>query len=210
MSGTGPFPRLGAMSPTTSLPRTTTPALKEWGAVAHGLLDGRQTILLRKGGIHEKAFEVDEDRFVLFPTVAHSHAERVRAEHHDLLEPGSQDVDEAANTFVVRCGVTLVDVVPVDRPERLDRISDLHIWTGDSVREDRLEFRPKMVLQILVVRAFELPEPVTLERLPEYGGCKSWVELPIAWDGTSGRQVHPEARLAADAVRVRAAVAFLD
>lgn len=194
------------MSSSTSQSRTTTLALKEWSAVAHALLDGRQTILLRKGGIHEKAFEVGEDRFVLFPTVAHSHAERVRAEHHDVLGPGAADVDEAGGTFVVRCGVTLVDVVPVDRPEQLDRIADLHIWTGDSIRQDRLEFRPRKVLQVLVVRAFELPEPITLERLPDYAGCKSWVDLPIAWDGVSGRQVHPEVRLAADATRVRAAV----
>ncbi|WP_143119568.1 DUF1802 family protein, partial [Mycobacterium tuberculosis] len=35
-----------------------TPALKEWSAVVHALLDGRQTVLLRKGGIGEKRFEV--------------------------------------------------------------------------------------------------------------------------------------------------------
>lgn len=203
------LPRLNGMPSTTSQAQTTTTlALKEWAAVAHALLDGRQTILLRKGGIHEKAFAVGEDRFVLFPTVAHSHVERVRAEHHDVLEMGAGDVDEANNRFVVRCGISLVEVVPVDRPERLDRISDLHIWTGDSIRKERLEFRPKKVLQILVVRAFELPEPVTLERLPDYGGCKSWVDLPLAWDGTTGRQVHTEARLAADATRVRAAVSL--
>ncbi|MBS3191878.1 DUF1802 family protein, partial [Mycobacterium tuberculosis variant bovis] len=28
-----------------------TPALKEWSAAVHALLDGRQTVLLRKGGI---------------------------------------------------------------------------------------------------------------------------------------------------------------
>ncbi len=31
-----------------------TPALKEWSAAVHALLDGRQTVLLRKGGIGEK------------------------------------------------------------------------------------------------------------------------------------------------------------
>ena len=37
-----------------------TTALKEWSAVVHALLDGRQTVLLRKGGIHEKRFAVAE------------------------------------------------------------------------------------------------------------------------------------------------------
>ena len=56
----------------------TTPALKEWGAVVHALLGGRQRILLRKGGIGEKRFDVMAREFVLFPTVAHGHVERVR------------------------------------------------------------------------------------------------------------------------------------
>ncbi len=185
----------------------TTLALKEWAAVAAALLDGRQTVLLRKGGIHEKAFVVGGARFVLFPTVAHSHSERVRPEHLDVLAAGARDVDEAGGTFVVRCGISLVDAVPVARPEGLGDIADLHIWTAESVREDRLRFRPKHPLQALVVRAFALPQPARLARLDSYGGCKSWLDLPLSWDGATGRQVHDEARLTADAARVRAAVA---
>lgn len=186
---------------------TNAPALKEWGAVAHALLDGRQTLLLRKGGIHEKAFAVEgAARFVIFPTVAHSHTERVRPEHRDVLGRGAGDVDEDAGTFVVRCGVTLIEVVAVERPEGLAEIADLHIWTADSVTTDRLAFRPRHPLQALVVAAFELPAPLELPRLPSYGGCTSWVELPLAWDGHSGRRVHGEDRLAADAKRVKHAV----
>lgn len=44
-----------------------TPALKEWSAAVHALLDGRQTVLLRKGGIGEKRFEVAAHEFLLFP-----------------------------------------------------------------------------------------------------------------------------------------------
>lgn len=194
----------GAMARSTST-RTTT-ALKEWGAVVHALVEGRQTVLLRKGGIHEKAFSVASDRFLVFPTVAHSHAERVRAEHADLLPRGAQDVDDVAGTFVVRCGLTLFDVVAVARPEGLSAIADLHIWTDESVRADRLTFRPKHPLQVLVVRAVALPEPLVLPRLDMYGGCRSWVDLPVEWDG-QGNVVHADSRLAAHALRVRAAVA---
>ena len=68
-----------------------TTALKEWSAVVHALLDGRQSVLLRKGGIHEKRFEVTAQECLLFPTVAHSHAQRVRPEHRDLLDPAAAD-----------------------------------------------------------------------------------------------------------------------
>ncbi len=182
---------------------TTTLALKEWGAVAHALLAGRQTVLLRKGGIHEKAFAVagSPGGFVLFPTVAHSHAQRVRPEHADLLPLGAADVGD--DQLFIRCGLTLVDTVAVSRPERLPEIADLHIWTDASVTADRVEFRPKRPLQVLVVRAVALPEPVVIPRLDAYGGCRSWVDVPVAWDGRSGTQAVDEARLAADAARVQ-------
>ncbi|MGI8875397.1 MAG: DUF1802 family protein [Egibacteraceae bacterium] len=182
-------------------------ALKEWGAVAHGLLDGRQTILLRKGGIHERRFEVAASRgevFVLFPTVAHSHAERVRPEHVDLLGPGAADV--ADDRVTVRCGVRLIAAVAVARPGALPALADLHIWTQDSVRADRLDFRPKHVLHALVVEAVALPDPVTLPRVEAYGGCRSWLHLPLAWDGRTGRTVHDASHLDAIAARLRATV----
>jgi hypothetical protein len=182
-------------------------ALKEWAAVASALLDGRQTLLLRKGGIHEKVFQVNGAWFVLFPTVAHSHRERVRPEHHPLLDVGARDVDEVGGTLIVRCGVSLVETVLVTRPEGLTEIADLHIWTDDSIRADRLEFRPRHPLHALIVRAFALPQPARLARRDEYGGCRSWLELPLWWDGHSGCQIHDDARLAADVERVRSAVA---
>jgi hypothetical protein len=193
--------------PTTAT--STTLALKEWGAAVHALLDGRQTILLRKGGIHEKSFQVamseGSDRFVLFPTVAHSHAERVRPEHQELLAQGAADVGDDG-TFTVRAGIELVDVVAVARSEGLPDIADLHIWTPESIRTDRLEFRPRQALQVLIVRAVRLPRPIVLPRLDAYGGCKSWVDLPALWDGDAGTAVHDDVRLAGDARRVRAAV----
>lgn len=193
----------------TDAPAATTIALKEWGAVVHALLQGRQTVLLRKGGIHEKAFALPGTAgasagFVLFPTVAHSHRERVRDEHADLLELGEADVSDGALTL--RAAVQLVEAIEVARPEALPEIADTHIWTDESVQADRVDFRPKHALQALVVRALELPEPVVLERTAEHGGCRSWLELPALWDGAAGAPAASAERLAADAERVRRAV----
>lgn len=188
---------------------TTMLALKEWGAAVHALLSGRQTILLRAGGIHEKAFAVPERSgggggFVLFPTVAHSHRERVRAEHADLLGRGEADVSEQELT--VRAGVQLVAAVEAVRPAGLPTIADLHIWTDASIRADRVEFRPRHPVTVMVVRALTLPEPVVIPRLAAYGGCRSWLELPAVWDGESGTPAVDDDRLADDVARVRAAV----
>jgi hypothetical protein len=180
----------------------TQPALKEWSAAVHALLDGRQTVLLRKGGIHEKRFAVTASRFLLFPTVAHSHAERVRPEHRDLLDAAAADSTDDA--IMLRAGAKVVAAVEVNQPGALEEIAPLHIWTAESVRTDRVDFRPKHRLTVLVVQASPLIEPLRLVRTPDYAGCTSWVQLPVnpEW----AEPVYDDATLAAIAERVRAAV----
>lgn len=194
----------------------TSPALKEWSAAVHAMLDGRQTVLLRKGGIHEKRFSLNAvetllgslrscppgPRFVFFPTVAHGHAERVRAEHRDVLVDAPADSTEDA--LVIRAGADVVAAVEVNRPEAIDEIADLHIWTPESVRSERIDFRPRHRLTVLVVRARPLVEPVRLPRLEAYRGCVSWVDLPLVpqW----GDPVHDDDAMAGVAARVRESV----
>jgi len=100
----------------------------------------------------------------------------------------------------------VVGAVEVHRPEAVDELADLHIWTAESVRADRLDFRPRHRLTVLVVQARPLATPVRLARRPEYRGCTSWVDLPVGDDAPCGAPVHDDAALAAVAARVRAAV----
>jgi len=178
------------------------PALKEWGAAVQALLDGRQTVLLRKGGIAEKRFELSAPEFVFFPTVEHSHAARVRPEFSDLLERAAGDSSDT--DVMLRGGAKVVAAVSVERPERLDDIADLHIWTAESVQNDRLDFRPRHRLTVLVVQAKPLVAPVRLPRTPDYAGCRSWVDLPVTPEW--GPPVYDYAALAAIAERVRDSV----
>ncbi|MBU9764602.1 DUF1802 family protein [Mycobacterium sp. TNTM28] len=182
------------------------PALKEWSAAIHALLEGRQTVLLRKGGIHEKRFSVEPAQgpapFLLFPTVAHSHAQRVRPQHADLLDIAAQD--SAEDAVIIRTAAKVVAAVEVNRPEAIGELADLHIWTAESVQADRLDFRPKHRLCVLVVQARPLRSPVRLARTPEFAGCKSWVDLPVPAD--AGAPVHDEATLHDIAERVRRSV----
>ena len=186
----------------TAPPRTR-PALKEWSAAVHALLDGRQTVLLRKGGIHEKRFALDAQRFLFFPTVAHSHAERVRPDHRVLVDAAARDSTD--DEVVLRAGGRVVAAVEVSRPENLGEIEPLHIWTAESVQADRLDFRPRHRLTVLVVQASPLREPLRLERHPDYAGCKSWVPLPV--DPEWAPPVHSDDALGEIAERVRRSVA---
>ena len=181
----------------------TMPALKEWSAVVHALLDGRQRVLLRKGGIGEKRFDVAAREFTLFPTVAHSHAERVRPEFRDLLAAAAPDSTD--DRFVLRAAAKVVAALPVNRPDNIAAIEDLHIWTAESVRRDRLDFRPKHRLAVLVVQTIPLRTPVELPRVSEYAGCTSWVQLPLG-DPSLGVPVHDEVSLREMVARVRDAL----
>jgi hypothetical protein len=184
----------------------TVPALKEWSAAIHALLDGRQWVLLRKGGIGEKRFDVAAHEFMLFPTVAHSHAERVRPEFAELLTAAAPD--SADDHVVVRAAAKVVAAFAVNRPENLDAIDDLHIWTAESVRRDRLDFRPKHRLAALVVQPIPLLEPVKLARTADHAGCTSWLQLqvPAPFGFRLGAPLHDDASLTRVAARVRDAV----
>ena len=53
---------------------------KEWQVVCDALASGRQTVILRKGGIHEgrAGFSFAHESFYLFPTRFHAQGEHVR------------------------------------------------------------------------------------------------------------------------------------
>ena len=62
-------------------------ALKEWAVVCRALADGRQSLLLRKGGIAETGgqFQIEHSRFWLYPTYVHQQAEGIIPAARDLL-----------------------------------------------------------------------------------------------------------------------------
>src|SRR3954453_10707101 len=63
-------------------------AFKEWAVICRALAEGRQAIILRKGGVAEEggAFRVEHTRFWLFPTYAHQQRAGITPEALPLLE----------------------------------------------------------------------------------------------------------------------------
>ena len=170
--GPGPAAVTGAVDDVSAVTRVL--ALKEWAAVVHALLDGRQTVLLRKGGIHEKRFSLRGSRFVVFPTVAHSHAESTRPEHAELLTLGLPDVSER---FRDGPGGSRGGRGHRRAPARSDRRPGAvpHLDHG-SVRRNRIDFRPRHELTAIVVRVRPLARPVD--------GCRCCPSTPGAEAGS--------------------------
>src|SRR5258708_20024339 len=75
------------------LPSQLKIGLKEWASVCRALEEGRQIILLRKGGIHESAgeFELEHPQFVLFPTYLHQNLKMLKEREHPGFEPMSAE-----------------------------------------------------------------------------------------------------------------------
>src|SRR5688572_5262360 len=62
-------------------------AFKEWAVICAALAQGRQSLILRKGGIDEDAgdFRVERPRFWLYPTYTHQQNVGIQDEARPLL-----------------------------------------------------------------------------------------------------------------------------
>ena len=155
----------------------TIPALKEWAFVCKLLLEGRQSIMLRKGGIDEKGFWVEAGEFFLFPTYFHQMAEKVRPEFASecaglLATPPPEGLLQMSGVARV------VEHIEVRRPEGMDLLRDLHPYDGEQVAM-RLEFRPRKPLVILAVEVRAALQVVETPMREEFGGCVSWVDVGV-------------------------------
>lgn len=159
------------------LPSISDTALKEWAAAVKSLGQGEQILVLRKGGIHreDRDFRFVHPEFLLFPTYEHQKAELIKPEFQELLSKTCGESSAAKSVeFTYFCQVT--NKFELRDESDLDRILDFHIWTDDYARK-RLHWRPKQPLTVALLRVYKLQQTQSLPIMPEYSGCKSWVEL---------------------------------
>ncbi len=158
---------------------------KEWQVVCDALASGRQSILLRKGGIHEgrHGFSFAHELFFLFPTRFHALAEQVR-EGEVKVRPEWQPGDVIRITHHAEAvwAVTLTDW------EQVAALEPLHIYSEQTVR-DRFDWEGKGMasgsIHLALVRVRELATPWKFPYEAKYGGCRSWLNLPappVAWE----------------------------
>ena len=159
------------------LPQKLSVALKEWAAVCSALEEGRQMILLRKGGILEAigGFELEHPQFFMFPTYLHQNAPMLKESERKRLVP----LNEEPAQILLSSAATVTDIMRLRGRAQMDRLDKQHIWTPPLI-DMRFNYRPQNPLYLLVVRAYSLREPVTIANTPGYAGCKSWVPLAVA------------------------------
>ncbi len=150
--------------------------LKEWATVVKALEQGKQTVILRKGGILETAsgFKIESKKFLLFPTWEHQEAKHVKPDYHDFLnETLSNKPKKGFNTITSFAEV--LDEKDITSKQIVHRLSSFHVWS-DQYIEERIDWMPEKPLKAVFLRTYKIPQ-IDIRLEPDFQGCKSWIEL---------------------------------
>jgi hypothetical protein len=180
-------------------------ALKEWAVTCEALAAGEQVVIIRKGGIGEKRFELPHPAFFLFPTYAHQRPELVRPDAAARYAPALAQREDPSR-LPLALWAEIHDAYPIRDPDALDAIGDLQILTSGYAQE-RLRWRRTQPLWAVVLRVAREQTPPVLEIGPEHGGCVSWVRLPDSIAPGIRTPVLDDARFGAAANAVATALA---
>jgi hypothetical protein len=152
-------------------------AFKEWALVCEALGNGRQSLILRKGGIAEgrDGFAFKHPDFFLFPTWFHEQLGRT------TLPPGTEVPTQLEDEIEIRYAATLTWSRLVTDPVLLPSLREFHILHDDVVNE-RFRYDDQQGIHVGFVRVFRLDVPQLLADSKSYGGCRSWLDLPLMDD----------------------------
>ena len=151
-------------------------AFKEWAVICKALADGKQALILRKGGIAEagNTFTPEHKRFWLYPTYLHQQEHGIKPEMASLLKDAEKDKPPKGTVRLSHFVEVPGDYHVSDLTKAL-LLAPLHLWTEETVRQ-RFEYRHPG-LYVLPARVYRMPRHFDLIETPHYAGCKSWVEL---------------------------------
>src|SRR5215212_5402116 len=154
-----------------------TTALKEWAVAVKALREGRQVLLVRKGGISEETrhFRISAERFLLFPTYEHQRADLLQLEFPDDLTAVLAETRDPSTIRFDTWG-EMTDLFEITEPARVEALAPFYCFSTQYA-EERLRWKPRHPLLVMAIRAYRLKQPIEVDARPEFGGCKSWLTL---------------------------------
>ena len=165
-------------------------ALKEWSIVCKALEEGKQMLLLRKGGIMEyrKGFEVKHNEFLLYPTFEHQSIESIKAEYKEKIKEileehnNRKKIDENDNNFntasniIIKLLAKVEDVIEISDKFTISELRDYHIWSDEYVTM-RMNYNPSKPMNVLLLRIYKIRKPLIVDINDKWAGCKSWIDI---------------------------------
>jgi len=154
-------------------------ALKEWAVAIEALASGKQILLMRKGGIVEETrhFELKSPSFYVYPTYEHQRRELLKEANQSDIDVTLAGWSKDDTTVTLRLYAEVIEDIEIHDQETLNQLRDFHIWT-DHFAEERLKWKKKLPLHVLLLRVYKLDPGLSIEIEEEYLGCKSWINLP--------------------------------
>lgn len=159
-------------------------ALKEWAVTNFALREGRQILLLRKGGIADDygVFALEQQEFWLQPTYEHQSEDRVKPAQRDLFGLVEESRQDGENLDFIALGLfaevaRVWSLPPGDAGNLAKLLAAPHIYEESYLRL-RLDYKPQHPLLCVALRVYAMEQPHNETMRPEFLGCRSWIELP--------------------------------
>lgn len=141
------------------------PSLREWSSTVDAVLAGRQTLLIRKGGISEGSagFSADHERFVLLPTLFH--------QHHSTPPP-------LPSPLLVHVLCDLLLAVEVPSCTDLSPLAPFHTYDPAQLGV-RVSYKPEKPLTLLALRPYRILPALKIDPSTLPATCRSWLVLDL-------------------------------
>ena len=175
-------------------------ACKEWASVCAALFSGRQSILLRKGGIAEPTgdFQVQSNWFWLYPTYVHQQQNQLR--ETEWLEKGEMFKAHAKKILFFHLA-EVVETFHVMNLDIVEKLEPFHVLSKECIYS-RFAYRTPG-LTVMLVKIHKVLEPVEIDETPFYLGCKSWVNLESPLNAINSTPVLDSKVFSAEIVKIK-------
>lgn len=149
-------------------------ALKEWAVVVKALEEGEQCVLFRKGGILDPGFSLESPEFLLFPTFEHQTKEYLKENYKNRFD--ELLARRKADKIAITSSAKVVASWETSDKEKLHRLKKYHVYNDDFI-DYRMQWNQDKPMNVLLLRTYKLENPLTLDMMPEYSGCRSWITV---------------------------------
>jgi hypothetical protein len=153
-------------------------ALKEWAITCEALAQGRQIILLRKGGLLDEdgTFSLEHGQFFLLPTYLHQEEALVKPEHRDLFRSAQKIPGETLQVAYLRHFARVEAVWQLTEKDEVILQGAPHIWSHQYL-DVRFGYKSDKPLLCAALRIWELDVPLRYELAAQDMGCRSWISM---------------------------------
>ena len=156
-------------------------AFKEWAVICRALAEGKQSLILRKGGIAEEGgeFTVEHTRaFGLYPTYTHQQRDGIKPEPLPMLKATRKRKNHTTGVVRLSHWAEVTGVYRVRDLLLALMLPHLHFWSEEAIRK---RFSPiasfRASTWCWTVRVYQAPQIHEIVETPASMGCKSWVEM---------------------------------